>query len=191
MSKSRRRASPGRPRQSGERYPSGEIKPRRATPAEGVERRRELHLFGSGSPEQTVDPIGRAWCAGLLDGRRIDAEQLRDVGRLYGALYWAVMRGLMGGRPPVGWYGLQALGGDDDPEADAWREARLDELMDRLRRAGLMSRRAVESLTLDPLDDDPPWLARLIEARRDKRMAKGADLLTLRRALDGLEEMAR
>lgn len=127
--------------------------------------------------EETIDPIGRAWAAGLLDADETVAQELRDAGRRFSMLYW---RKLPGTSPVSGLYAKMVsglvnelpAGVDRDAlleDADA-RDRRQEDALNRiiagLDRLGRPTRRAVDALVLDPFADaGPSWLDWLIQAR--------------------------
>lgn len=127
--------------------------------------------------QETIDPIGRAWAAGLLDGDGISAQDLRDAGRRFAVLYW---RKLPGSSPVSGLYAKMVAGLveelpagvdrdavlDDADARDERQEAALNRILDGLNRLGRRERAAVDALTLDPFADaGPAWLDWLIAAR--------------------------
>jgi len=130
---------------------------------------------------ETVDPIGRAWAAGLLDG--VDgytANELRDAGRRFAALYWRKMpnssvvsslyANMVSGlveELPAGVDREQLL--EDADARDMRQETVLMRLLDGLDRLDYQERgirKATDQLTLDPFADaGPSWLDWLISAR--------------------------
>lgn len=130
---------------------------------------------------QTIDPIGRAWGAGLLDGvDGYSADDLRDAGRRFAALYWRklpnasavsslyvnMVSGLRD-ELPAGVDRDQVL--EDADARDERQEAMLMRLLnalDRMDRQSRGVRKATDQLTLDPFADaGPAWLDWLIAAR--------------------------
>lgn len=127
--------------------------------------------------EETIDPIGRAWAAGLLDADETVAQELRDAGRRFSTLYW---RKLPGTSPVSGLYAKMVSGLVNELPAGVDREALLEDADARdrrqedalnriiagLDRLGRPTRRAVDALVLDPFADaGPSWLDWLIQAR--------------------------
>jgi hypothetical protein len=130
---------------------------------------------------ETIDPIGRAWAAGLLDGDDdYPANDLRDAGRRFAALYWrklpnssvvsSLYANMVSGlveELPAGVDREQML--EDADARDQRQEAALMRLLDgldRLDRAERGIRKATDELLLDPFADaGPTWLDWLIGAR--------------------------
>ena len=189
----------GRPSKSGKRTKRGK-RIAAATFDHGAEhvqrlRARFARFQGGKAGEHVYDPIGRAWAVGLLENKRIDPAVLRDAGREYALLYWAYYPSPDG----VSNYQLdvrtgRGFGADEDPGGEHFR--RLDA---GLKSAGRVSYEAAQSLCLDFYwfpDDNPAWLARLIEARLSAARDVGAnpdaaaDEATMRAALEGLLALA-
>lgn len=128
---------------------------------------------------ETIDPIGRAWESGLLDGvPGALPNDLRDAGRRFSQLYW---RKLPGTSPVSSLYANMVSGLVDElptgvdreqliEDADARdqrQEQILNRILDALKVAGHKVRKATDQLTLDPFADaGPAWLDWLIAARR-------------------------
>lgn len=127
--------------------------------------------------EETIDPIGRAWAAGLLDADEAIAQELRDAGRRFSMLYW---RKLPAPSPVSGLYAKMVSGLVDELPAGVDREATIEDadardrrqedalnrIIAALDRLGRPTRRAVDELVLDPFADaGPSWLDWLIQAR--------------------------
>lgn len=156
----------GRKRKTGDRFPGGRL---RAVYDRGNERiiinRARFARFHDGKAEQQVfDPIGRAWAVGLLENDQVDPAALRDAGRNYAARYWGYYPEVAG---VANYEGEDRRGGNsavgEDPRGELFQ--RLDAL---LQSAGRQAYSAAQSLCLDQHwfpDDDPMWLARLINER--------------------------
>ncbi|WP_230770669.1 hypothetical protein [Sphingomonas sp. Leaf4] len=130
--------------------------------------------------EESVDPIGRAWLAGLLDGMPdATSNDLRDAGRRFAMLYW---RKLPGTSPVSSLYARMVSGLVDELPAgvdreqliedadarDERQEAALNRILAALKDAGRDVRKATDEVTLDPFADaGPRWLDWLIAARKD------------------------
>lgn len=130
---------------------------------------------------ETIDPIGRAWAAGLLDGDDDHtANDLRDAGRRFAALYWrklpnssvvsSLYANMVSGlveELPAGVDREQLL--EDADARDQRQEAALMRLLDGLDRLDHSERgirKATDELLLDPFADaGPTWLDWLIGAR--------------------------
>jgi hypothetical protein len=127
---------------------------------------------------ETIDPVGRAWAAGLLDGvPGIEPADLRDAGRRFAALYW---RKLPGSSPVSSLYANMVSGLVDElppgvdreqliEDADARderQEAALNRMLDGLKQLGREVRKVTDEITLDPFADaGPAWLDWLVAAR--------------------------
>lgn len=88
-------AKRGRPRKSGDRYPSGKLRPVRDPGNVRVQAHRELYLR-SGQVKATDDldcALGQAHAAGLLDGTRVDGRVLLEHGKEWHRLYRATFGG--------------------------------------------------------------------------------------------------
>ncbi len=126
-------------------------------------RRERFACFRDGkASEHLGDSIGRAWAAGLLEGTTHDSALLRDAGRDYDRLYWAVYPH----SPGVGTYEPRdkTTGGGSwtDPDPLGQRFGRLDVAARKLPHA---TYHALQDLTVNRMiatDDDPAWLDRLI-----------------------------
>jgi hypothetical protein len=146
--------------------------------------------------EQIHDQIGRAWAAGLLDGREIDAAILRDKGREYGGRYWQEFAAMA---PSMGAPERTAKGSDNDTGEDkpGERFMKLDKLA---RSAGREASDAMHSLCVNEWwfpDDNQPWVDRLIKTAFLKAGAQVAgeierrgDRELLKLAVDALVAMA-
>lgn len=126
-------------------------------------RRERFACFRDGKAHEHLgDSIGRAWAAGLLEGTAYDSALLRDTGRDYDRLYWAVYPHSAG----VGSYEPRdkTTGSGDftDPDPTGERFGKLDRLVRRLVQPIYQ---ALQDLTVNRMiatDDDPAWLDRLI-----------------------------
>jgi hypothetical protein len=148
--------------------------------------------FQDGKAEQQVfDPIGRAWAVGLLENEHVDPAALRDAGRNYAARYWGYYPEVAGVSNYQGEDRRGSSGGDADPRGELFQ--RLDALLEC---AGRSAYSAAQSLCLDQHwfpDDDPVWLARLINEKllRARMPVAGmlpvaADRRIMEHALQGL-----
>ncbi len=157
----------GRKKLDRQRFPGGKLKPLidRGSDRTVAARARFAAFHGGKADQQLFDPIGRAWCVGLLENERIDPALLRDAGRRYGAAYWSYYEG--GPKTPR-YDGLPVAttaprGAIHDPGGEAFQR------MDRaLKDAGRKAYQAVQALCVDCYhfpDQDPAWLARLISER--------------------------
>jgi len=190
----------GRPHKPGKRSKSG----RRISSqpidrgADHVQRRRgRFTAFHKGQADQQVfDAIGRAWCVGLLENDRFDPAVLRDVGREYGAGYWAYYEG---GAAIARYEG--ALARTSSVQIPRDRKGELFQKMDALLRdAGRTAYDATQALCVDPYlfpDEDPFWLDRLINERLVKakepvcgRLPSPTDYVKMAHALAGLKALA-
>lgn len=163
----------GRKRSTGKRHPSGRLVQRtkddRGTPE--IQARRRRYAGETGDPQQTVDAIGRAYCAGL-----VTADQ-RDAARRFAALYWQklpapnpisslyknMVQGLVE-EMPAG-TDRQAIVEDADAR-DIRQERALNIILKRLNAMGHHIRRAFDELVIDHNPDSgPPWLDRLLVQR--------------------------
>ena len=157
----------GRKRRTGDRFACGRLRPLfdRGSDRTIESRRRFASFHGGRGDQQTFDPIGRAWCVGLLENERIDPAVLREAGRNYAAAYWAYYEG---GAAIVAYQvklprSSAPTGATHDPRGERFR--RLDSA---LKDAGRAAYDAAQSLCVDPYffpDDDPLWLKRLIDER--------------------------
>lgn len=156
----------GRKRKSGDRFPGGKL---RALFDRGTERliesRARFARFHDGKAEQQVfDPIGRAWTVGLLENEHVDPAALRDAGRNYAARYWGYYPTV----PGVASYQREGRRGSGPGEVEDPRGEQFQRLDALLRTAGRGAYDAAQSLCLDFYwfpDDDPIWLARLINEK--------------------------
>lgn len=188
----------GRKRKSGERFPGGQLRPSFDRGTERVQalRQRFSAFEGGKGGDHVGDPIGRAWIVGLLENPYVDPAALRDAGRQYAARYWGYWPATVG----VGNYLAETrkgggFGDGEDPRGETFR--RLDRL---LVDAGSAAHDAVQSLCLDRYwlpDDDPPWVARLINKRmiQSRQPVAGqlpvdADWRHLAAAIEGLLALA-
>lgn len=157
----------GRKRANRQRFPGGKLKPLfdRGSDRVIAARERFAAFHGGKADQQTFDPIGRAWCVGLLENDRVDPAVLRDAGREYAAAYWAYYEG---GAAIVN-YEVRLPRSSAPRSAVHDRKGERFQRMDRaLRDSGRAAYDAAQGLCVDPYlfpDDDPAWLARLIEAR--------------------------
>lgn len=157
-------AKRGRPRKMGARNAKGRLI---AVPDPGnkvVQARVAAfaRFHGGRASEQVSDQIGRAWAAGLLEGRAHDSAILRDMGRRYGGLYWHQFAGLA---PKTGELERRDRSAAND---SSWEDRpgeyfmRLDGLA---RSAGREAVAAMHSLCVDGWwfpDTSAPWIERLI-----------------------------
>lgn len=167
----------GRKKLNRQRFPGGKLKPLfdRGSDRTIAARERFAAFHAGKADQQLFDPIGRAWCVGLLDNERVDPAVLRDAGRAYGAGYWAYF---VETQPGVSAYeGPRSRtsaprASRSDPQGETFKR------MDRkLKDAGRSAYDAAQSLCVDPYlfpDDDPAWLARLIEARLRRGIGEAA-----------------
>jgi hypothetical protein len=139
------------------------------SPADAVElERAELFRKAEAAPNahHRKDPVGRAWHAGLLDGRGADPAAMRDLGREYGFLYWRELRSLdvkIGGYAEMLGRGSVHLAGDVSAADRRWKR-----LSDMIQPLGPPVRTALHRLCVDDIWflEGPDWLTRLINARR-------------------------
>ncbi len=150
--------------------------------------RERFARFHQGKADQQVyDPIGRAWCVGLLENKRVDPAVLRDAGRRYAAAYWAYYEG---GPATPRYDGITAAttapkGAAHDPGGEAFQR------MDRaLKDAGRAAYGAVQALCVDGYhfpDEDPAWVGRLVAERlREIAGARGTTEADRRRMADAV-----
>jgi len=142
-----------------------------------VVRRKQAYAerFGSKVADDTHDPIGRAWAAGLLDGTRVDPAMLRDMGRRYAQLHAVVYRQTQCAVADNDRVRGTGLGNDNDPTGERYNA--LDQLA---RDAGSKQRLAMQKLVLHPNpDENPLWLDRLL---RDAAFASYAAMTKARGA---------
>lgn len=208
MGRPRNKLSKGQPR--GSRSASGrkrnladQREESRVTPCDGVMRRRELYRQPAndvGDAEErrsrrgrqetdTCDPIGRAYCAGLL-GKGDRAEQLLIAGRKVHSQYWRhygmpqAPDSLARWQPRIG-------GGVPDPERDRIIEQALNDALDLVRARGRQVRWAFDQLVIDMQPDSgPQWLDAIVWAHRHGRQAAEKDYGVLRLAIEGLDAIA-
>lgn len=173
------------------RTPSGRISRAGITPFDygndRVQARREaFRVFQGGKADNDLaDHIGRAWAAGLLEGTRYDAALLRDIGREYGQLFWMYYQG----GPAVASIETRSRSSGqaaaDDQDRRGERFKRLD---DAARDAGRAAYSALHALCVNDHwfpDDNPAWLARLLDERMKIRSvveAKDRDTILLARS---------
>jgi hypothetical protein len=195
----------GRPRKAGKRTASGRLVPERDYGCEGVQRRIAQYVPGEArndnqrqrdadmgrnqrQTQDTHDPIGRAYLAGMLVSERFAPEVMRDAGRDLCALYWRIYgvgahRGTLERFLPHG----VSIG---SPSAEKALEGALNRKIDAINRLGREHRRAIDSLCLDSIafDHGPAWLDRLIFATRSRRQRPRArDIELMRLANEALE----
>lgn len=169
------RSKAGRKRKGGKRHPGGQLvrtpKIDKGTPE--VQARRGRYAGVKADPTQTIDAVGRAWCAGLL------TDDERDIARRFAVLYWrklpapnpisGLYREMISGvvdELPAGWSREAMLLDIDDK--DKKQEFVLNRLLQRLSHCGRPVRRAFDQLVLDPwFDCGPPWLDAIIDGRDD------------------------
>lgn len=191
----------GRKRKPGRRHPGGQLvrtpKIDKGTPE--TQARRKAYAGRKGGdrhdPAQTIDPLGRAWCAGLI------SDEQRDAGRRFAALYWRKLPDACG-NPVSGLYrnmisGLreelppgvsQTRTIEDADERDQRQEEALNRMLRDLPRRGTRGRIVFDQLVLDPwFDSGPPWLDRIIASRLGFDHPE-ADTLAL--AKEGLDRIA-
>lgn len=174
-----------------------------------TEERERLFAKAERAPHaaQRKDPIGRAWYEGLLEGQGVDSSVLRELGREYGALYWAELEPLAVaqcgyadrvGRPNVKRkFHMAGLNG-----ADAARFEMFERIIAPL---GREVRNSLQKLCVDDIWwlTGPEWLDRCINSRRRERIsrgerceqpsgesARGFDMDTLTQAITGLRALA-
>ncbi len=127
------------------------------------ERRDRFACFRDGKAHEHLgDSIGRAWAAGLLEGTTHDSQLLRDAGRDYDRLYWAVYPHSAGVASYEARDKTTGGGNWNDPDPTGVRFSRLDACARVLPHA---TYHALQELTVNRMiatDDDPAWLARLI-----------------------------
>lgn len=205
-------AKAGRKRQTGKRFPGGKL-----VPAMRIDRgTAELHLqharsvgmlddaaakawsqgradeavamvANDGRLGQAVDPVGRAWVAGLLDHPGATAEAMRDAGRVVFKLYWAHYAQLC----PRDALASIIPGGGGSGNHDSV-EAALNRRLEAVDAHGRAVRQAIESMCIDwYFDTGPRWLDRMILAKRDGSLVDTADWALLRYANEGLAELAK
>lgn len=187
------RSKAGRKRKAGRRHPSGQLvrtpKIDKGTPE--VQARRGRYAGVKADPTQTIDAVGRAWCAGLL------TDEERDIARRFAVLYWrklpapnpisGLYREMISGvvdELPAGWSKEAMLLDIDDK--DKRQEFVLNRLLMRLGCRGRAVRRAFDQLVLDPWPDSgPPWLDALLRGTGDD-----GDLGAFRCAMQGIEAIS-
>lgn len=188
------KATAGRKRKIGERYPSGKLKPLFDRGCEGVQRRTAIYTPKSAndreaqkekdrlraSPE-TFDAIGRAMVNGLLDGRSLDPSVLCSAGRDYIALVLRLY-GVGSHKDSLGQFQPQSGGGGDNEGI----QRAFDAKRAKLSQCSGAARVCMMSL-LAPRETDygPDWLDRLIFGT-----GSAMDLRRMEAALDGLEAIA-
>jgi hypothetical protein len=185
---SRQRA--GRKRKKGERGATGRLKPS-FDQGTTETRARRLQYAGSGDPVQTVDAIGRAWCAGLLDLDGRDGLAMRDRARAMASLYWrklpssnsvsGLYRNMISGHTDEMLPGVsRTMVIEDADERDARQEAALLRDLRILDQRGLIARQLFDQMVVDVYPDcGPPWLDALIVSKRE------ATLVAIRLNRDG------
>jgi len=180
----------GRPRLKGPRSASGRLIEPPRVPANDVVTARHAwfaRAFGAKAAGDAYDAIGRAWAAGLLDNDRLDPAALRDVGRRYAHLHEIVFAASIARTAALEIVSKgTGEGRADDPSGEGY--ARLDRLA---RDAGSKERLAMRKLCLEPTpDQDPLWLARLIQARAAGVAGEARDMAILVQAIRALLAMA-
>lgn len=179
-------AKRGRKSKAGKRTKSGQLS--RAKPVtplfdHGTERAQAMQVFYG---QDGADAIGRAYRSGFL-GTGAEAKAKLDTARRIAGAYWqAYSTGritcTLGDR----------TGGsvvDLDHEKIKRREQWLNEVLRYVERMGARSQ--FDQLVVDVNPDcGPPWLDRLIYAKRTGEQQDIADLRALRAALDPLEVLA-
>ena len=180
-------AKRGRPRKAGARNKSGRLVPAFDRGNDKVQARAELYrkCQGGKADGQLGDSVGRAWAAGLLDGTECDAAILRDAGRRYGRLYWAIFADMA---PKMGAVERgdrgRSTGSSEDPQGEQF--ARLDRAA---MRRGRDAYAAMQALCVNDWwfpDADAAWIARLLDASLRHREADLSDLAKLALAKQGL-----
>lgn len=192
-------ARAGRRRQQGKRYPSGKLAKAKVRDlgTDGVQARRILYAFGH-DKAQTVDAIGRAWCAGLLTIEGKDPAAIRDAGRAYAELRKRIFSEVA---PSGGLYdemvsrGSVSMSSLSSADRIAWKA--YTTRCDVIARFGRAVVDAVNSLCGEHADFGPDWLDVLVWRER-QRKREGDKLLPrvspegcpaealLRRVLTGL-----
>jgi hypothetical protein len=88
-------ARKGRNRQSGDRFPSGKLRPVRDLGNDRVRAHRELYLRHGGvkATDDLDCALGQAHAAGLLEGTRVDGRALLEHGKEWHRLYRATFGG--------------------------------------------------------------------------------------------------
>lgn len=210
-------ARPGRKRKAGARYPSGELKRPvidRGTPELRLQRARRVgavdeeiaRLWSAGDTAaaaikivndtmQGIDGVGRAWIAGLLVSDTATPEAMRDAGRVFGGLYWRHYAAL---NPSGGMFkqrvsngSVASLKAEMDWDTPDPLEAALNRRLFTLDLCGRDVAASVRSLCLDPdTESGPPWLNRLIFARKHDALVATADWAMMRHACIGLAAIA-
>ena len=179
----------GRPRKSGVRRKDGRLAsvPRDFGNAFVQARRAAFEMFHGGKAgDHLGDPIGRAWAAGLLDGHRQDGAMLRDIGRRYASLNAIVFaKTQMAVADPEPYSRGTGDGTNDDPIGE-----RYDRLDRSARDSGSKERLAMRKLCVEcSPDEDPLWLARLIQCRRAGALPNPRDHMILTQAARALTAM--
>ncbi len=179
----------GRRKLDRQRFPGGKLKPLfdRGSDRTIAARERFARFHQGKADQQVFDPIGRAWCVGLLENERVDPAVLRDAGRRYAAAYWAYYEG---GPATPRYDGITAAttapkGAAHDPGGEAFQR------MDRaLKDAGRAAYGAVQALCVDGYhfpDEDPAWVGRLVAERlREIAGARGTTEADRRRMADAV-----
>lgn len=190
----------GRKLKAGNRYPSGQLRPAgRDHGCDGVIRRLAIYApndkpanddakdkSGGRNTPDTFDAIGRAYLAGLLDGQPVPAETIRDAGRDFAALYWRIY-GVRHPQSQLGRFLPQGVG-MGTPGAEKALEGALNRKIEALGHKGRIVRNAFDALCVDSLEFDsgPPWLDRLIFAKRKGDDPMIADARLFDHAMKGL-----
>lgn len=182
------KATAGRKRKAGDRYPSGKLMPVIDRGCEGVMRRIETYAPANDKDKdrirlstETFDAIGRAMVNGLLDGRDTDPSVLCTAGRDYIALALRLY-GVGSHKDSLGQFQPQSGGGGDN---DGIQRA-FDAKRARLSQCSGAARVCMMAL-LSPREADsgPDWLDRLIFNN-----GTAMDARRMEAALDGLEAIA-
>mgnify|MGYP006350520257 FL=1 len=182
------KATAGRKRTTGDRYPSGKLMPEYDRGCDGVQRRIALYAPANDKDKdrvrlstETFDAIGRAMVNGLLDGRDTDPAVLCTAGRDYIALALRLY-GVGSHKDSLGQFQPQPGGGGDN---DGIQRA-FDAKRARLSQCSGAARVCMMAL-LSPREADsgPDWLDRMIFNKGTAMDARRLDA-----ALDGLEAIA-
>lgn len=157
--------------------------PERMPPCDGVLRRRAYYGGGADAAEGH-DAIGRAWLAGMLDDDPARGRAMLDAGRRVAGRYRAQYR--LGTPDSLARF-LPSAGEPVDEALDAAKRAVLANRLAAVDACGRSVRLAFDALVIDPhADDGPPFLDRLIAARRAGSPARAGDAATLALACQGL-----
>jgi len=192
------KATAGRKRKVGDRYPSGKLKPAFDRGCEGVQRRTAIYTPASANVREaqkekdrlrasteTFDAIGRAMVNGLLDGRDLDATFLCAAGRDYikTGRFLFDDKGL---QDSLGKLQPKEGGGPLSDETQEAIERKFDIKRAKLTQCSSAAKICMMSL-LAPRETDcgPDWLDRLIFGN-----GSTMDARRMEAALDGLEAIA-